>query len=181
MTNFTLSDYPKPQAAQVDDVTNNPQATTPPDGGYGWVCVGACFAVNCFTWGTVSVSHNKLSDAVHTTDITGLWHLSVALPRGWPLSRSIIVGLRIHWWLQLRHCNARRTTCHRTSTQIWYSQNHDHRCASAVQWIHCCFLRNSSMAVAPISGRFYRCQHRLSLHTKSTNTFAVVREETQSG
>jgi hypothetical protein len=28
----------------------------PPDGGYGWICVGACFLINCFTWGTVSVS-----------------------------------------------------------------------------------------------------------------------------
>ncbi|KAF3043925.1 hypothetical protein E8E11_005472 [Didymella keratinophila] len=27
---------------------------TPPDGGTGWVCVGACFTFNCFTWGTVS-------------------------------------------------------------------------------------------------------------------------------
>ncbi|PVI02579.1 MFS general substrate transporter [Periconia macrospinosa] len=25
-----------------------------PDGGYGWICVAACFTVNCFTWGTVS-------------------------------------------------------------------------------------------------------------------------------
>jgi hypothetical protein len=28
----------------------------PPDGGYGWVCVAACFTINCFTWGAVSVS-----------------------------------------------------------------------------------------------------------------------------
>lgn len=28
----------------------------PPDGGYGWVCVAACFTINCFTWGVVSVS-----------------------------------------------------------------------------------------------------------------------------
>jgi predicted MFS family arabinose efflux permease len=27
----------------------------PPDGGYGWICVAACFTINCFTWGTVSV------------------------------------------------------------------------------------------------------------------------------
>ncbi|KAH6866463.1 major facilitator superfamily domain-containing protein [Alternaria rosae] len=27
---------------------------TPPNGGYGWVCVAACFTINCFTWGTVS-------------------------------------------------------------------------------------------------------------------------------
>jgi MFS family permease len=27
----------------------------PPDGGYGWVCVTACFTINCFTWGVVAV------------------------------------------------------------------------------------------------------------------------------
>ena len=27
----------------------------PPDGGYGWICVAACFNINCFTWGVVSV------------------------------------------------------------------------------------------------------------------------------
>lgn len=26
-----------------------------PDGGYGWICVAACFSINCFTWGAVSV------------------------------------------------------------------------------------------------------------------------------
>lgn len=26
-----------------------------PDGGYGWICVAACFCVNGFTWGAVSV------------------------------------------------------------------------------------------------------------------------------
>ncbi|KAH3953055.1 hypothetical protein HBH53_040370 [Parastagonospora nodorum] len=33
---------------------NNTAEASPPDGGYGWVCVGACFAINCFTWGAVS-------------------------------------------------------------------------------------------------------------------------------
>lgn len=28
----------------------------PPDGEYGWVCVAACFTINCFTWGVVAVS-----------------------------------------------------------------------------------------------------------------------------
>jgi hypothetical protein len=37
----------------VEDTT---ESDTPPDGGYGWVCVAACFTINCFTWGTVSVS-----------------------------------------------------------------------------------------------------------------------------
>lgn len=28
----------------------------PPDGGYGWVCVGACFIINAFSWGLTTVS-----------------------------------------------------------------------------------------------------------------------------
>lgn len=27
----------------------------PPDGGYGWICLAACFTINCFTWGVVAV------------------------------------------------------------------------------------------------------------------------------
>jgi hypothetical protein len=30
--------------------------TNSPDGGYGWVCVAACFTNNAVTWGAVSVS-----------------------------------------------------------------------------------------------------------------------------
>jgi hypothetical protein len=35
-----------------------------PDGGYGWVCVAACFTTNCFTWGAVSVSFWEAEHAV---------------------------------------------------------------------------------------------------------------------
>ncbi|KAI4644046.1 uncharacterized protein J4E78_009829, partial [Alternaria triticimaculans] len=42
----------------LDEVIEGENTTiaehTPPDGGYGWVCVAACFTINCFTWGTVS-------------------------------------------------------------------------------------------------------------------------------
>lgn len=45
----------------------NPRATTPfdeevdydaecQDGGYGWVCVACCFAVNALSWGVIAVS-----------------------------------------------------------------------------------------------------------------------------
>jgi len=42
----------------IDDaeIENIQADDLPPDGGYGWVCVAACFTINCFTWGTVSVS-----------------------------------------------------------------------------------------------------------------------------
>lgn len=44
-------------------------ASLPPDGGYGWVCVAACFSINCFTWGAVSVRYLSInrvnSDSAH--------------------------------------------------------------------------------------------------------------------
>lgn len=41
-----------------DDGRNDDAA---PDGGYGWICVAACFTLNAFTWGTVSVSRLLLA------------------------------------------------------------------------------------------------------------------------
>lgn len=34
---------------------DNPDPSPPPDGGFGWVVVGACSAINCFTWGVTAV------------------------------------------------------------------------------------------------------------------------------
>ena len=44
------SQQPKP----IDD---------PPDGGYGWVCVGCAFAINAHTWGLNSVGDFRRSMA----------------------------------------------------------------------------------------------------------------------
>ncbi|EUC40116.1 hypothetical protein COCMIDRAFT_109615 [Bipolaris oryzae ATCC 44560] len=43
-------------AEEFDDISEhgNRRGQVPPDGGYGWICVAACFTINCFTWGTVS-------------------------------------------------------------------------------------------------------------------------------
>lgn len=40
------------------------------DGGYGWVCVAACFIINCFTWGLVSVSQGD--GVLNVMDLSGL-------------------------------------------------------------------------------------------------------------
>jgi hypothetical protein len=42
-------------AERDDESTSARNQQPPPDGGYGWVCVGTCFTVNCFTWGVVAV------------------------------------------------------------------------------------------------------------------------------
>lgn len=39
----------------TDHATQDDQEHAPPDGGYGWICVIACFIINCFTFGLVSV------------------------------------------------------------------------------------------------------------------------------
>ena len=41
--------------ATTMDITQAEDSEDPPDGGYGWVCVAACFMINCFTWGIVAV------------------------------------------------------------------------------------------------------------------------------
>jgi MFS family permease len=42
------------------DSANNGDIT--PDGGYGWVIVGSCFTVNCFTWGVTAVSDSRIDE-----------------------------------------------------------------------------------------------------------------------
>jgi hypothetical protein len=43
-------------SGQENDPMFGERSDPPPDGGYGWVCVAACFLFNAFTWGVVSVS-----------------------------------------------------------------------------------------------------------------------------
>jgi hypothetical protein len=49
---------PDALTCEINDTRNDGPDTedVAPDGGYGWVCVAACFTTNCFTWGAVSVS-----------------------------------------------------------------------------------------------------------------------------
>lgn len=47
----------------VDDFPAHTDTEHPPDGGYGWICLAACFNINCFTWGVVAVRYRKPNTA----------------------------------------------------------------------------------------------------------------------
>ena len=56
-----------PPAAELEggvDENDLEQCTAPPDGGYGWVCVAACFTINSCTWGAVAVGNSSPLQAI---------------------------------------------------------------------------------------------------------------------
>lgn len=70
-----------------------------PDGGYGWVCTGCTFTINCFTWGMVSVSRLRSSflviemrDILPLTDL-GVRHMACTCPT---ISRQTSSQSRAH-------------------------------------------------------------------------------------
>lgn len=80
--NNPLSATPSALADTTSQDGTRQGETPPPDGGYGWACVAACFTVNCFTWGTVSVSllFPYLPSSNYPNDYTSYPHLEVFLP-----------------------------------------------------------------------------------------------------
>lgn len=52
-------------------ITEVQSSGAPPDGGYGWVCVGAQFFINGFTWGVAAVSYLEDSSSETRSDTGG--------------------------------------------------------------------------------------------------------------
>lgn len=50
------NDAHEPSHDNEQSPVNEIAVDAPPDGGYGWVCLAACFTINCFTWGVVAVN-----------------------------------------------------------------------------------------------------------------------------
>ncbi|KAL8992270.1 MAG: hypothetical protein Q9169_007230 [Polycauliona sp. 2 TL-2023] len=81
----------------ADDViatntSNNHHYQPPPDGGYGWVCVAACFMINCFTWGIVSAYGVYLSYYLRYNSFPGASPLDFAFIGGSTFSAAMLVA-----------------------------------------------------------------------------------------
>ncbi|CAF9928250.1 hypothetical protein IMSHALPRED_007419 [Imshaugia aleurites] len=62
------------------------------DGGYGWVCVAACFIINCFTWGLVSVYGVYLSYYLRDDSFPGASPLDFAFVGGLTFAAAMLVA-----------------------------------------------------------------------------------------
>lgn len=107
---------------RVDVETADSSVSDPQDGGYGWVCVGSCFAVNCFTWGVVAVRFSE--DCVTCWGrlliemFAVLRNLPVALPFRECVPRGYAGRLCAHWRVQFHFRNASSSFRYHFDTEI---------------------------------------------------------------
>ncbi|TKA82756.1 hypothetical protein B0A55_01093 [Friedmanniomyces simplex] len=72
-----------------DSEESNP---TPPDGGYGWLCVAACFLINFATWGAVASYGVYLSSYLTTDRFESASPLDFALIGGFNFSFAMLAA-----------------------------------------------------------------------------------------
>ncbi|TKA66856.1 hypothetical protein B0A55_10001 [Friedmanniomyces simplex] len=65
---------------------------TPPDGGYGWLCVAACFLINFATWGAVASYGVYLSSYLTTDRFESASPLDFALIGGFNFSFAMLAA-----------------------------------------------------------------------------------------
>jgi hypothetical protein len=167
----------------VDDTTDS---DTPPDGEYGWVCVAACFTINCFTWGAISVSllprssfkgFSRFLMAHHivlTNPSIGLRNLSFPLPIRQHLPRGIVMGLRLHRRSQLRHRYAARALHHRPLSKPRHPSHHAHRPYSPTVRFPWRVILHPYLAPAHLPRRVDRRWDRLLIHSLPACTKSMV-------
>lgn len=68
------------------------EADVPPDGGYGWVCVAACFTMNGHTWGLNSAYAVFLAHYLANDVFPGATPLHYAFIGGLSISQALIVS-----------------------------------------------------------------------------------------
>ncbi|KAJ9663815.1 hypothetical protein H2198_000575 [Neophaeococcomyces mojaviensis] len=76
--------------AYVEDVQEPDDK--PPDGGYGWVCIGACFTINGFTWGICASYGVYLSYYLTNNIFVGASDIDYAFVGGSNFAAALITG-----------------------------------------------------------------------------------------
>ncbi|KAF2761884.1 MFS general substrate transporter [Pseudovirgaria hyperparasitica] len=64
----------------------------PPNGGYGWACVAACFWINAHTWGMNSAYAVFLAHYLSTNTFPGATRLEYALIGGLSISTALLIS-----------------------------------------------------------------------------------------
>ncbi|KAK5113705.1 hypothetical protein LTR62_003332 [Meristemomyces frigidus] len=71
---------------------DTPDASPPPDGGYGWICVAACFLLNFSTWGAVASYGVYLSYYLTTNRFADASPLDFAFVGGFNFAFAMLVA-----------------------------------------------------------------------------------------
>lgn len=83
----------------VEDVVAN-SGDGPPDGGYGWVCVLACFGINGFTWGIVASYGVYLNYYLTNNIFPGSSDISYAFVGGTNFAAALVTAPGVNWLLR---------------------------------------------------------------------------------
>ncbi|KAI1110076.1 MFS transporter, MCP family, solute carrier family 16, member 6 [Nemania sp. NC0429] len=82
-----------PQPIIDDNAANsNSACPSPPDGGYGWAIVAACFALNAFTWGVTASFGVYLSEYITSAKFPGTTPLEFGLVGGLNFSCAMLLA-----------------------------------------------------------------------------------------
>lgn len=73
----------------------------PPDGGYGWVCIGACFVINGFTWGICASFGVYLSYYLANNIFEGASNMDYAFVGGSNFAAALVTGPAVNALLRM--------------------------------------------------------------------------------
>ncbi|KAK5950187.1 hypothetical protein OHC33_008902 [Knufia fluminis] len=85
--------------AYVEDI-QDPPADKPPDGGYGWVCIFACFLINGFTWGIVASYGVYLNYYLNNAIFPGASDIDYAFVGGSNFAAALVTAPAVNWLLR---------------------------------------------------------------------------------
>lgn len=85
--------------AYIEDVVDTP-SDGPPDGGYGWVCVLACFIINGFTWGIVASYGVYLNYYLTHNIFPGANDIDYAFVGGTNFAAALVTAPAVNWLLR---------------------------------------------------------------------------------